>query len=134
MIHEANRVRPSPDGLKVGGHQASSASLVTILTALYFHWLRAGDRVAVKPHASPGASTPCSTCSGVSTATQLPTLRDFGGLQAYPSAHQGPRPASTSRPAPSASAPRRRCSRRSPTATSGRTVGTPRRPDAGSWR
>src|ERR1041384_3165056 len=54
MIHEANHVRPSLDGTKVGGHQASSASVVSILTALYFGgFLRAGDRVSIKPHASP---------------------------------------------------------------------------------
>ena len=53
MIHEANHVRPNRDGLKVGGHQASSASMVSILTAIYLRWLRAGDLVAVKPHSSP---------------------------------------------------------------------------------
>ncbi|HVB89421.1 MAG TPA: hypothetical protein VND97_04405, partial [Beijerinckiaceae bacterium] len=53
MIHHANHVRPSRDALKVGGHQASSASLATIMTALYFAVLRPEDRVAVKPHASP---------------------------------------------------------------------------------
>src|SRR3546814_10702603 len=52
MIHNANHVRESRDGLKVGGHQASSASLATLMTALYFHVLRPQDRVAVKPHAS----------------------------------------------------------------------------------
>src|SRR5258707_14475495 len=52
-IHHANHIRDSADGLKVGGHQASSASLATIMTALYFHVLRPQDRVAVKPHASP---------------------------------------------------------------------------------
>ena len=52
-IHNANHLRESRDGLKVGGHQASSASLTTIMTALYFRALRAQDRVAVKPHASP---------------------------------------------------------------------------------
>src|ERR1700738_3700015 len=52
-IHHANHLRESSDGLKVGGHQASSASLATIMTALYFHALRPPDRVAVKPHASP---------------------------------------------------------------------------------
>src|ERR1700674_795886 len=51
--HHANHVRESTDGLKVGGHQASSASLATIMTALYFQVLRPEDRVAVKPHASP---------------------------------------------------------------------------------
>ena len=52
-IHHANHVRENVDGVKVGGHQASSASLATIMTALYFRALRAHDRVAVKPHASP---------------------------------------------------------------------------------
>ena len=52
MIDYANHERPSGDALKVGGHQASSASMVTAMTALYFRWLKAGDRVAVKPHAS----------------------------------------------------------------------------------
>ena len=52
-IHNANHLREHADGLKVGGHQASSASLATIMTALYFHALRPADRVAVKPHASP---------------------------------------------------------------------------------
>jgi hypothetical protein len=53
MIHHANHLRENLDGLKVGGHQSSSASLVTIMTALYFAVLRPQDRVAVKPHASP---------------------------------------------------------------------------------
>src|SRR3546814_18754560 len=52
MIHNANHLRENRDGLKVGGHQASSASLATLMTALYFHVLRPQDRVAVKPHAS----------------------------------------------------------------------------------
>jgi pyruvate dehydrogenase E1 component len=52
-IHHANHVRDNVDGVKVGGHQASSASLASIMTALYFHALRPQDRVAVKPHASP---------------------------------------------------------------------------------
>src|SRR5438874_12476896 len=53
IIHHANHVRQNSDGLKVGGHQASSASVVSILTALYFHTLKQGDRVSIKPHASP---------------------------------------------------------------------------------
>src|SRR5579863_2762366 len=53
MIHNANHLRSNRDGLKVGGHQASSASVATLLTALYFDVLRPEDRVAVKPHASP---------------------------------------------------------------------------------
>ncbi|MEV3873672.1 pyruvate dehydrogenase, partial [Streptomyces sp. NPDC049906] len=53
IIDQANRVRPNPEGLKVGGHQASSASMVSIMTSLWFHHLGAHDRVSVKPHASP---------------------------------------------------------------------------------
>ena len=63
MIDHANHVRPNPEGTKIGGHQASSTSIASILTALYFHYLRPGDRVAVKPQSSP-PSTPSSTCSG----------------------------------------------------------------------
>ena len=53
MIHHANHIRPKEDAIKIGGHQASSASMVSIMTALYFSALRPQDRVAVKPHASP---------------------------------------------------------------------------------
>lgn len=53
IIHHANRIRPNPGGVKVGGHQASCASMVDIMTSLYFEHLQAGDRVSVKPHASP---------------------------------------------------------------------------------
>src|SRR3546814_8760870 len=53
MIHHANHLRPKSGGVKVGGHQASSASLATLMTALYFDVLRPADRVAVKPHARP---------------------------------------------------------------------------------
>ena len=53
IIHNANHLRESRDGLKVGGHQASCASMVTLMTALYLDVLRPQDRVAVKPHASP---------------------------------------------------------------------------------
>src|SRR4030088_2367259 len=53
IVHHANKVRKTPSGVKVGGHQASSASLVSIMTALWFDYLRGQDRVSVKPHASP---------------------------------------------------------------------------------
>src|SRR6476659_9885380 len=53
IIHHANKVRATPSGVKVGGHQASTASMVSIMTALWFEHLRAPDRVSVKPHASP---------------------------------------------------------------------------------
>ncbi|HEX8968353.1 MAG TPA: pyruvate dehydrogenase, partial [Chloroflexota bacterium] len=92
MIHEANHVRPNPDDTKVGGHQASSASVVSILTALYFGgWLRAGDRVSVKPHASP-AFHAIQYLLGNLDARYLTTLRAFGGLQAYPSRTKDPDP------------------------------------------
>ena len=92
MIHEANHVRPSPDGTKVGGHQASSASVVSILTALYLGaWLRAGDRVSIKPHASPVFHA-IQYLLGNLDRRYLTTLREFGGLQAYPSRTKDPDP------------------------------------------
>src|SRR5713101_4177308 len=53
MIHNANHLRPSRDGLKVGGHQASSASAATLMTALTREVRRPQDRIAEKPHAAP---------------------------------------------------------------------------------
>jgi pyruvate dehydrogenase E1 component len=91
IIHEANSVRPNSDGTKVGGHQASSASMVTIMTALYFHFLREGDRVAVKPHASPVLHA-INYLLGQLPQSYLTTLRAFGGLQAYPSRTKDPDP------------------------------------------
>ena len=91
MIHEANHVRPSHDGIKVGGHQASSASIVSILTALYFRWLKAGDLVAIKPHASP-AYHALQYLLGNLDSSMLPRLREFGGLQSYPSRTKDPDP------------------------------------------
>jgi pyruvate dehydrogenase E1 component len=91
MIHEANYVRPNLDGSKVGGHQASSASMVTIMTALYFHFLREGDRVAVKPHASPVLHS-INYLMGQLPKEYLTSLRAFGGLQAYPSRTKDPDP------------------------------------------
>ncbi len=90
IIHHAN-TRPNPDGTKVGGHQASTASVVSILTALYFEFLRAGDRVAIKPHASPGFHAVQYLLGNLDRA-YLPTLRAFGGLQAYPSRTKDPDP------------------------------------------
>ena len=84
MIHNANHIRPNPDGMKVGGHQASSASLATILTALYFAVLRPEDRVAVKPHASPIFHA-IQYLAGNQTRAKLENFRGFGGAQSYPS-------------------------------------------------
>src|ERR1700676_3593579 len=84
MIHNANHLRPNRDGLKVGGHQASSASLVTLMTALYFDVLRPEDRVAVKPHASPVFHA-IQYLFGNQTLDKLQRFRAFGGAQSYPS-------------------------------------------------
>jgi pyruvate dehydrogenase E1 component len=89
MVHHANFVRPNPDGIKVGGHQASSASAVSLLTALYFKALRPGDLVAVKAHASP-AFYAIQYLLGRLDADALRALRSFGGLQAYPSRRKNP--------------------------------------------
>jgi pyruvate dehydrogenase E1 component len=83
-IHHANHLRPNRDGLKVGGHQASCASLATIMTALYFSVLRSEDRVAVKPHASPVFHA-IQYLFGNQTQEKLERFRALGGAQSYPS-------------------------------------------------
>ena len=83
-IHNANHLRPSRDKLKVGGHQASCASVASILTALYFDVLRPGDRVAVKPHASPIYHAAMHLL-GREPIEQLQNFRALGGAQSYPS-------------------------------------------------
>ena len=83
-IHHANHIRPNRDGLKVGGHQASSASVATILTALYFDVLRPEDRVAVKPHASPVFHA-IQYLLGRQSVENLMNFRALGGAQSYPS-------------------------------------------------
>ncbi|HEV2634412.1 MAG TPA: transketolase C-terminal domain-containing protein [Actinocrinis sp.] len=91
IVHHANRVRPNPSGLKVGGHQASSASMVSIMTALWFRHLTPADRVSVKPHASPVLHA-VNYLQGSLDAAYLETLRAFGGLQSYPSRSKDPDP------------------------------------------
>ncbi len=83
-IHNANHIRENVDGLKVGGHQASSASLATIMTALYFDALRPQDRVAVKPHASPIFHA-IQYLLGKQTREKLENFRGYKGAQSYPS-------------------------------------------------
>jgi pyruvate dehydrogenase E1 component len=83
-IHHANHVREDVDGLKVGGHQASSASLASIMTALYFRILRAQDRVAVKPHASPIYHA-IQYLLGRQSLEKLEAFRGYKGAQSYPS-------------------------------------------------
>ncbi|WP_425645400.1 1-deoxy-D-xylulose-5-phosphate synthase N-terminal domain-containing protein [Agrobacterium leguminum] len=84
MIHHANHVRHKVDGIKVGGHQASSASLVSIMTALYFSALRPEDRVAVKPHASPIFHA-IQYLMGNQTREKMENFRGYDGVQSYPS-------------------------------------------------
>jgi pyruvate dehydrogenase E1 component len=84
MIHNANHLRPNRDGLKVGGHQASCASVTSIMTALYFEILQPHDRVAVKPHAGPVLHA-VNYLLGRQSVEQMAGLRQFGGAQAYPS-------------------------------------------------
>jgi pyruvate dehydrogenase E1 component len=89
IVHEANLVRPNPSGLKVGGHQTSSASIVSIMTSLWFQHLRPQDRVSLKPHASPVLHA-INYLLGELGEEYLPTLRAFGGLQSYPSRSKDP--------------------------------------------
>ena len=91
IVDYANRERPKQDALKVGGHQASSASMVTLMTALYLADLRAEDRVSVKPHASPVLHA-LEYLLGRLDRSYLTRLRDFGGLQSYPSRAKDPFP------------------------------------------
>jgi pyruvate dehydrogenase E1 component len=91
IVHHANRVRANPSGLKVGGHQASCASMVSIMTSLWFRHLAEGDRVSVKPHASPVLHA-INYLLGELDQEYLTTLREFGGLQSYPSRSKDPDP------------------------------------------
>jgi pyruvate dehydrogenase E1 component len=83
-IHHANHVRDNADGLKVGGHQASCASMSAIMAALYFHALGPNDRVAVKPHAGPVLHA-IHYLLGSQSREALERFRGFGGAQSYPS-------------------------------------------------
>ncbi len=89
IIDHANHVRPNPSGLKVGGHQASSASMTSVMTSLWFHHLRPEDRVSVKPHASPVLHA-IKYLLGELDESYLTRLREFGGLQSYPSRSKDP--------------------------------------------
>ena len=91
IVDAANHDRDTGDGVKVGGHQASSASLVTVMTALYFAYLDAPDKVSIKPHASP-AFHAVQYLLGNLDRSYLTMLRAFGGLQSYPSRTKDPDP------------------------------------------
>jgi pyruvate dehydrogenase E1 component len=84
MIHNANHIRPNRDGLKVGGHQASCASVISIMAALYFEIARPQDRIAVKPHAAPVFHA-INYLFGRQTLEKMQGLRQLGGAQSYPS-------------------------------------------------
>ena len=84
MIHNANHIRPNRDGLKVGGHQASCASVISIMAALYFEVLRPQDRIAVKPHAGPVFHA-INYLFGRQNRERMEGLRQMGGVQPYPS-------------------------------------------------
>ncbi len=89
MVDHANRNRADAGGIKIGGHQASSASMVGIMTSLWFGHLRGADKVAVKPHASPVYHA-IKYLTGELDRAHLTRLRAFGGLQAYPSRTKDP--------------------------------------------
>ena len=89
MVHHANNVRQSSDGSKVGGHQASSASVVTMMTSLYFDFMQAGDRISVKPHAAPVYHA-IQYLLGNLDPKYLTMMREYHGLQAYPSRTKDP--------------------------------------------
>ncbi len=91
LVHYANAIRPNPDKTKVGGHQASSASVVSLMTAMYFKILKPGDRLAIKPHASPVFHA-IQALRGRLPMEALKRFRAFGGLQAYPSRTKDPDP------------------------------------------
>jgi len=91
IVHHANNVRPNTEKSKVGGHQASSASVASIIAALYFNFLQAGDRVSIKPHASPIFHA-AQYLLGNLDQKYLTTLREYKGLQAYPSRTKDPDP------------------------------------------
>ena len=88
MIDHANHDRPAGE-IKVGGHQASSASMVSIMTALWFAHIKGADKVAVKPHASPVFHA-IKYLTGELDRSYLTRLRELGGLQAYPSRTKDP--------------------------------------------
>ena len=89
QVHHANNVREKTDPMKVGGHQASCSSVVTIMTTLFFRFMQRGDLLSVKPHASPVFHA-IQFLLGNLDASYLKRLRDSGGLQAYPSRTKDP--------------------------------------------
>ena len=95
MVHHANHIRPNVDGVKVGGHQASSASMAAIMAALYFGVLRPQDRVAVKPHASPSwkISAPLAAPNPIPAAPRIPMTSIFPPARSASASPSPPLPA-----------------------------------------
>lgn len=91
QVHYANRVRPHSDRLKVGGHQASCASVATLMTTFFFQFMRAGDLISIKPHSAPVFHA-IQFLLGNLDVSYLKRLREFGGVQAYPSRRRDPDP------------------------------------------
>ena len=91
MIHHANKIRPNPDQIKVGGHQASTASVVSLLTPLLLRVMGRKDRLALKPHSSP-AYHALHALLGNLPQDKLAQFRQFGGIQSYPSRRSDPDP------------------------------------------
>ncbi len=89
LVHHANNIRKNPDGSKVGGHQSSSASIVTLMTSLYFDFMNSQDRISVKPHGSPVFHA-IQYLLGNLDPSYLTELRAHHGLQAYPSRTKDP--------------------------------------------
>jgi pyruvate dehydrogenase E1 component len=89
MVHHANHVRPNADGTKVGGHQASSTSIASLMTHLYFRSLGPGDLIGVKPHAAP-LFYAIQYLRGKLAVDDLRELRSYRRLQAYPSRRGNP--------------------------------------------
>lgn len=89
MIHHANKIRPNPDNIKVGGHQASTSSAVSLLTALMTRVMRAEDKLALKPHCSPAYHS-LQAMLGNLPPERLAEFRQFGGIQSYPSRRKDP--------------------------------------------
>lgn len=83
IVDAANRNAPAKDGIKVGGHQASSSSVVEIMTSLWFQELTALDRISVKPHASPVLYA-VHYLLGHLSVDSVEGFRSHGGLPAYP--------------------------------------------------
>ena len=91
IVDHANRVRPNPSGLKVGGHQASSASMVSIMTALWFGQLQPG-----RPGVGQAARVPGTARDQVPARRAGRVLPDAAALVRRPA--ELPEPVQGSRP------------------------------------